>query len=95
MNYAAAGLPNQAIQSNNTATDGFECRTDENGEIVYQWVDTAIEHLSSSKLRQLIHLASIPAIEIDSEFITQVNTELQHRSQLTNQHLKQIKAPIH
>jgi hypothetical protein len=58
---------------------GFYC-TEENGKVIYHWIDTAIEHLSSSKLWDILRLAKIPGCGVDQKFSSQVINELKFRN---------------
>lgn len=66
---------NSSIAKNN---GGFYC-TLEDSKIIYHWIDTAIEQLSSSKLWDILRLAKIPSCGIDKEFSKQVINELKRR----------------
>jgi hypothetical protein len=67
------------IQAAPINTGGFQ-RIEDNGNIVYHWVDTAIEHLSSAKLWDILRLARVPDCEIDQDFANQVTRELKQRN---------------
>jgi hypothetical protein len=71
-----------SIPSNNFIDEnngGFYC-VEEDGQVIYHWIDTAIEHLSSSKLWDILRLAKIPDGSVDQQFSKQVITELKCRN---------------
>jgi hypothetical protein len=74
-------INSNSIPSNNLMLNngGFHC-IEEDGKIIYHWIDTAIEHLSSTKLWDILRLAKIPNCGIDQNFASQVINELKLRN---------------
>ncbi|MFT4996863.1 MAG: hypothetical protein ACJA0M_001188 [Chitinophagales bacterium] len=76
-NVNSSSLPRDYLVVNNNG--GFHC-VEEDGRVIYHWVDTAIEHLSSAKLWDILHLAKMPSYGIDQHFASQVIDELKFRN---------------
>ena len=74
-------LNSNSMPSNKLMTNSgcFRC-VEEDGKIIYHWIDTAIEHLSSTKLWDILRLAKISGCGVDQAFSNQVINELKLRN---------------
>ncbi len=62
-------------QSNN-----FYVERDEAGQLIYHWIDTRVEMLSSSKLWNILGNLETPSSDLDQAFAEAITNELINRS---------------
>ena len=64
----------------NQQANNFFVERDETGELVYHWIDTRVDMLSSSKLWTILGLQERPNSDLDQAFIDAITEELISRS---------------
>lgn len=64
----------------NQQANNFFVERDETGELVYHWVDTRVDMLSSSKLWNILGNPERPNSDLDQAFIDAITEELINRS---------------
>jgi len=64
----------------NQQANNFFVGRDETGELVYHWIDTRVDMLSSSKLWNILGGQGRPNSDLDQAFIDAITEELINRS---------------
>lgn len=77
---------NEAINNNTFVNvlmkqqaNNFYVEKDETGELVYHWVDTRVDMLSSSKLWSILHQSEASNYHMDLAFANAITNELINR----------------
>lgn len=60
--------------------NNFFVERDETGELIYHWIDTRVDMLSSSKLWNILGNPERPNSDLDQAFIDAITEELINRS---------------
>ena len=61
-------------------TNNFFVERDHTGELIYHWIDTRVDMLSSSKLWGILSSLETPNSAMDQAFIDAITDELINRS---------------